>query len=145
MARRQSGSSLNVYFNGRLIGHFRRERTAAVNFQYDPDWLSWENAIPVSLSMPLREDRYVGETVMAVFDNLLPDNADILRRLAERTGASGIDAFSLLTAIGRDCVGALQFFPPGHEAGPAGAIADAACEAWNRMASETGRLTSLSS
>jgi hypothetical protein len=40
------------------------------------DWLAWENAIPVSVSMPLREDRYIGDPVVAVFDNLLPDNND---------------------------------------------------------------------
>lgn len=34
--------------------------------------------------------------VAAVFDNLLPDSADIRRRVAERTGAAGTDAYSLL-------------------------------------------------
>ena len=33
------------------------------------------------------------------------------KRVAERVGAGGTDAFSLLTEIGRDCVGALQFIP----------------------------------
>jgi serine/threonine-protein kinase HipA len=26
------------------------------------------------VSLPLREDRYIGDPVVAVFDNLLPDN-----------------------------------------------------------------------
>jgi serine/threonine-protein kinase HipA len=34
--------------------------------------------------------------------------------VAERTGAQGMDAFSLLSTIGRDCVGALQFLPQGE-------------------------------
>src|SRR3546814_661020 len=37
-------------------------------------------------------------------------DSDALReRVAEKVGAEGADAYSLLTAIGRDCVGALQF------------------------------------
>ncbi|MGY4350412.1 serine/threonine protein kinase HipA of HipAB toxin-antitoxin module [Bradyrhizobium sp. GM7.3] len=72
--------------------------------------------------MPLREDRYIGDPVIAVFDNLLPDNDDIRRRVAERAHAGGADAYSLLSAIGRDCVGALQFLPDGTAPGAAGAI-----------------------
>ena len=122
MARRPAHPPLAVYLNGRRVGTFRRERTGAVDFRYDEAWLAWENAIPVSLSLPLREDRYIGDPVFAVFDNLLPDNDAIRRRLAERTGAAGEDAFSLLSAIGRDCVGALQFLPEDSEPGVAGAV-----------------------
>ncbi|MFX7090601.1 type II toxin-antitoxin system HipA family toxin, partial [Acinetobacter baumannii] len=32
------------------------------------------------------------------------------------------DAYSLLSAIGRDCVGALQFLPGGQDPGPAGTV-----------------------
>jgi serine/threonine-protein kinase HipA len=113
MPRKPAHAPLDVYLNGRLVGQFRREATGAAACEYDPRWLAWENAIPVSLSLPLREDRYVGEPVLAVFDNLLPDNADIRRRIAGRLGALGSDVHSLLAAIGRDCAGALQFLPSG--------------------------------
>ena len=74
------------------------------------------------LSLPLREDRYIGAPVAAVFENLLPDNLDIRRRVAERSHAHGSDAYSLLAAIGRDCVGALQFIPDGVAVEPPGPI-----------------------
>lgn len=111
MARRPARAPLNVYLNARLVGRLRRESSGAIDFQYDKQWLAWENAIPVSVSLPLREDRYIGDPVVAVFDNLLPDNDDIRRRVAERAHADGADAYSLLSAIGRDCIGALQFLP----------------------------------
>jgi serine/threonine-protein kinase HipA len=113
---------LNVYLNGRLIGSLRREASGATDFQYDASWLAWESAIPVSLSLPLREDRFIGDPVLAFFDNLLPDNDDIRRKLAERKQADGTDAYNLLSAIGRDCVGALQFLPDGMDPGKAGSI-----------------------
>jgi serine/threonine-protein kinase HipA len=107
MAKKRSRIPLNVFINARLVGRLARETSGAIEFQYDQSWLDWEHTFPVSLSLPLREDRYVGEPVIAVFDNLLPDNEDIRRRVAARSSADGIDPYSLLAAIGRDCVGAL--------------------------------------
>src|SRR6056297_2083564 len=115
MGRRKSYAPLNVFLNGRIVGQLFREASGAISFVYDASWLAWENTLPVSLSLPLREDRYVGAPVMAVFENLLPDNEPIRRRVAERVGADGTDAYSLLSSIGRDCVGALQFLPEGKE------------------------------
>lgn len=114
MPRKRRYTPLHVYLNTRLVGLLEREYSGAVRFSYDADWLAWEHALPVSISMPLREDRFAGAAVMAVFDNLLPDHEFIRRRVAERVGADGIDAFSLLSIIGRDCIGALQFLAEGE-------------------------------
>jgi serine/threonine-protein kinase HipA len=122
MARRPAHIPLNVFLNGRMVGVLRRESNGAIDFLYDRHWLDWESALPVSLSLPLREDRYIGAPVTNVFDNLLPDSDVIRRRVAERVGAGGTDAYSLLAALGHDCVGALQFLPDGIDPGPAGKI-----------------------
>jgi serine/threonine-protein kinase HipA len=122
MARR-TRVPINVFLNGRLVGRLSLQASGAIDFQYDPSWLDWEHSLPISLSLPLREDRFVGAPVIAVFDNLLPDDDQIRRRLAERVRAKGHDAYSLLAAVGRDCVGALQFLPDGTEPGRAGHVA----------------------
>jgi serine/threonine-protein kinase HipA len=122
MARVRSRILLNVFLNGRLVGRLQKDRSGAIDFSYDDSWLRWEHTFPLSLSLPLREDRYVGDRVSAVLENLLPDNLEIRRQVAERVGSDGNDAFSLLNAIGRDCVGALQFMPEGVDPGPPGAI-----------------------
>ena len=113
---------LNVFLNSRLVGRLLRERSGAVSFQYDSSWLAWEHVLPISLSLPLRDQAYSGAPVIAVFDNLLPDNNDLRRQIAARTRAEGTDAYSLLGAIGHDCVGALQFLPDGRDPGPAGGV-----------------------
>lgn len=122
MAKKPAHIPLDILLNGRKVGQLRREASGAIDFQYGPAWLNWEHNFPVSLSLPLREDRYVGDPVIAVFDNLLPDNDDIRRTIAARQHADGTDPYSLLAAIGRDCVGALQFLPEGENPGKAGEI-----------------------
>jgi len=113
MARRRQHAPLLVYLNNRLVGHLTKESSGAISFRYDESWLGWDQAFPASLSLPLREDPYRGEPVVAVFENLLPDSETLRRRVAEKVGARGTDAYSLLAAIGRDCAGALQFVTDG--------------------------------
>ncbi len=112
MPRSLRHKPLLVRLNNRRVGKLLKQSSGAIEFGYHRDWLDWPDAIPVSLSLPLREDIYRGEVVAAVFENLLPDTDGLRRHVAERVGANGIDAYSLLSAIGRDCVGALQFSDP---------------------------------
>ncbi|MDE1917323.1 MAG: type II toxin-antitoxin system HipA family toxin [Sphingomonadales bacterium] len=120
MARRST--VLRVLLNGRGVGWLSRAASGAIDFKYDEEWLAWEHALPVSLSLPLDARRYTGAPVTAVFENLLPDNDAIRSRIADRIGADGADAYSLLAAVGRDCVGALQFLPVDVEPTPVGEI-----------------------
>jgi len=122
MARPRKYEPLDVYVNGRLVGEFCKQANGLVYFEYAPAWLEWEHAFPVSISLPLREDRYIGKPVLAVFDNLLPDVETIRNKIAQRLRADGTDTFDLLSAIGRDCVGALQFLPKGKEPNNPGKI-----------------------
>ncbi len=122
MARHQKNSLLRVFLNGRSVGLLSRKSNGAITFNYDKEWLSWEHALPVSISLPLREDTYAGAPVIAVFDNLLPDNDTIRQRIANRVGAEGVDAFNLLSSLGRDCVGALQFLTDDIDSGSVGSI-----------------------
>jgi HipA-like protein len=73
MARRRAPIPLNVFLNEKLVGRLTRQKDGAIDFQYDQSWLDWENALPVSLSLPLREDRYTGRQAIAVFNSLLPE------------------------------------------------------------------------
>ena len=141
MARHKAHAPLQVMINGRQVGALAKAASGAVTFQYGDDWLAWEHAFPVSLSLPLRSNAYRGVEVTAVFDNLLPDRDSVRRRVAERMGAQGTDYYSLLEAIGRDCVGAMQFLPEGQhqETAPyvrGEALTDAAIEA---MLADLGR------
>ena len=108
---------LDVRINGRLAGEYRYSPAGGVGFAYDADWLAWEFAFPISRQLPLRAGGQTGAQVNAVFENLLPDSGDLRRRIAERTEARSDRPHDLLAAIGRDCIGAMQFLPRGADPG----------------------------
>lgn len=97
--------TLHVLMNDIPIGSLEKKSTGAISFSYDQTWLNNSNAIPVSLSLPLSTRTYTGARVSNYFDNLLPDVDSIRKTIAEKVGAHGTDAFSLLEKIGGDCVG----------------------------------------
>ncbi len=109
--------ALDVRMNGVLVGRLAMERTGALSFIYDPDWLARPESRPISLSMPLTRQPYAGEIAYNYFDNLLPDNRQIRERIQARFGAATSHPFDLLSAAGRDCVGAIQLTPSGTSPG----------------------------
>ena len=118
MPRRRRYDPLSVFFNNRLVVHLHKESADNIRFVYVSEWLGWELAAPVSMSMPLRKQGYTVAFVAAVFENLLPDNQVVRSALASKFGADGTDPFGLPGAIGRDCVGALQFLAEGGQPDP---------------------------
>ncbi|MCR9225053.1 MAG: type II toxin-antitoxin system HipA family toxin [Hyphomonas sp.] len=122
MPRRSQTRRLNVFLNARLVGRLEQAASGAISFAYDHEWLAWEHAMPVSTSLPLAERTWRGAEVVNVFENLLPDAERVRRNVAERLGAEGTDACSLLSVAGRDCVGALQFLVDDEDPGQAGDV-----------------------
>jgi serine/threonine-protein kinase HipA len=97
--------------NGEWVGTWRVDRDTH-SFTYSAAWLASDKVRPLSLSLPITSAREVrGAAVANYFDNLLPDNDRIRQRISRRFKTRGMDAFSLLEAIGRDCVGAVQLLP----------------------------------
>ncbi len=95
--------------NGIPVGYWETSRQGE-RLGYFDEWLIDEQSRPLSLSLPFLPGNapYQGQIVTDYFDNLLPDNDAIRRRLAQRHHTGGIDAFQLLAKLGRDCVGAIQ-------------------------------------
>lgn len=102
-----------VWMNGEHVGAWQRTRTGSHRFVYVAPWLASARVRPLSLSLPITPDRTVAGPVVAnFFDNLLPDDERIRRRVSARFRVGSTDVFELLQAIGRDCVGAVQLLPP---------------------------------
>ena len=109
-------AELHVWINGLPVGVWTALRTGTPVLRYDASWARSEEGRALSLSLPFTADmEHRGAAVAHYFDNLLPDSPDIRRRLRRRFKVRSDEAFDLLTAIGRDCVGAVQLLPPGAE------------------------------
>jgi len=115
MARRAKTQTLALWANGTYVGRWTVSARGGMELQYDPAWRASAVGRPLSLSLPfgLGDEPLKGPAVEHYFDNLLPDSLAIRKRVAERFRTGSVEAFDLLSAIGRDCVGALQFLPEG--------------------------------
>ncbi|TDB60709.1 type II toxin-antitoxin system HipA family toxin [Photorhabdus khanii] len=109
-------AALDVYMNGYRVGVFTKTNTGAHHFKYDVAWLKLPGSRPISLSMPLRHQAYQGDEVYNFFDNLLPDNPEVRRRIVARYNAESTQPFDLLAKVGQDSVGALQLVQQGTPA-----------------------------
>lgn len=109
-------STLGVWINGRYVGAWQQLRGGRDRFTYDKSWISDPQGRALSLSLPMTSDAAItSEVVRHYFDNLLPDSQGIRERLRARFNTRSAEAFDLLEAIGRDCVGAVQLLPENEE------------------------------
>ena len=106
---RASRAPLLVSMEGQRVGRLFLLPMGGLGFLYDAAWLSFPLAVPLSRTMPLREEEYKGGEVNRYFDNLLPENQVTRQRLARSSQAESAGVFDLLRALGKDCVGAFQF------------------------------------
>lgn len=110
MGRKSHSQSLSIWSNGIRVGVWTIPARGDMALLYDADWVRSEVGRPLSLSLPMNVNNQplTGDRVLHYFDNLLPDSDAIRKRVAERFKTGSTDAFDLLKAIGRDCVGAVQ-------------------------------------
>ncbi|MEO7329369.1 MAG: type II toxin-antitoxin system HipA family toxin [Minicystis sp.] len=104
--------ALIALLSGRPVGRVERGPEGRLTFRYDDDWSSVKSAIPLSLSMPLTSPTHKHERIEAFLWGLLPDNDVILERWAKRFQVSPRNPFGLLSHVGEDCAGAVQFVFP---------------------------------
>lgn len=116
MGRRSHSQTLTLWANGDYVGRWTITARGDMELQYDGGWLASAHGRPISLSLPfnLNNEPLKGERVAHYFEGLLPDSDAIRKRVAARFKTGSTEAFNLLAAIGRDCVGALQLLPEGE-------------------------------
>ena len=96
----------NVYFKNILAGTIREDEDG-FTFQYDPDYLQRDDAQPVSLTLPLREEPYVSQVIFPFFDGLIPEGW-LLDVATKSWKINERDRMGLLLACCNDCIGAVS-------------------------------------
>jgi len=105
-------TGLDVYLGVHLVGRLWLDDKRRFVFQYDASWIAKKNAVPLSLRLPLRPDRYADDFSRPFFSNLLPE-AELKQIIARHLQISAGNDFEMLNRIGGECAGAVSVLPTG--------------------------------
>jgi serine/threonine-protein kinase HipA len=105
-------SELVTLLDGKEIGRVRNGARGRLTFVYSDDWRETQDAYPLSLSAPLAAREHGPSVVQAFLWGLLPDNELVIGRWATKFQVSARNVFALISHVGEDCAGAVQFVTP---------------------------------
>lgn len=103
-------TNLPVFYEHRRVGTIEACEDGPT-FIYNPAWLTLRGAFPISALMPHSTQRVPAEVFEPWAANLLPE-AETLRAIGRKLGASPADTVAILAEIGRDTAGALSIGKP---------------------------------
>lgn len=103
---------LIALLDGKEVGRVHRDARGRLTFVYDDEWRKAADSYPLSLSMPLGAKEHGRSVVEAFLWGLLPDNDRVLDRWAAKFQVSARNVFALISHVGEDCAGAVQFVMP---------------------------------
>lgn len=99
---------LHVFLEGQHIGILHEDAKGHHSFIYSES----TGIAQLSLSMKRRPAPWTGKPVEAYIDGVLPDDRSVRERIGRLYDISARNPFALLTAIGLDCAGGVQFATP---------------------------------
>jgi serine/threonine-protein kinase HipA len=86
-----------------------------LTFVYNNSLREGQASYALSLSMPLAAEEHGPAVVQAFLWGLLPDNERVLDRWAKKFQVSARNVFALISHVGEDCAGAVQFVTPDRQ------------------------------
>jgi serine/threonine-protein kinase HipA len=105
--------TLDIWWDGRLVGQLTQDKHGELGFAYAPAWLDDAAAQPLSASLPKRAESFTRRECRPFFGGLLPEEGQ-REAAAQALGVSRANDFALLDRLGGDVAGALQLLPPGE-------------------------------
>jgi serine/threonine-protein kinase HipA len=105
-------NELVVLLDGNEVGRVRNDARGRLTLVYNGNWRGTRGAYSLSLSMPLAAEEHGPTAVQAFLWGLLPDNERVLDRWAKKFQVSARNVFALISHVGEDCAGAVQFVTP---------------------------------
>jgi serine/threonine-protein kinase HipA len=106
-----------IYRKGILAGTLT-EDGGEYRFRYDETYLTWEDAQPVSLTLPLQTEAFVSPVLFPFFDGLIPEGW-LLDVALRNTDISMLDRMSLLLLCCKECIGSVSVVSKSNEGGEA--------------------------
>lgn len=100
---------VQIEINGKFVhvGDMVGNNYTDAIFSYDDDYLNNNSSRAISLSLPLKEKAFDSNRTKNFFDGLLPEGF-IRRSVAEELGLDINDYTSILSKLGKECLGAIK-------------------------------------
>lgn len=105
--------TLDVYLHRDLAGHLIQNDHGEMVFDYVQSWLEKPGALPLSNSLPLRQECFKRRECRGFFAGILPEESK-REMIARNLGISARNDFAMLEQIGGECAGAITFIPAGE-------------------------------
>lgn len=96
------------------VGIISGQNDRDYRFRYYDSYLHREGAVAISLQFPLREEPFGPGATEIFFDGLLPEGFT-RRAVAEQIHEMDSDYLTILAALGRECIGAIQIHSPDED------------------------------
>jgi serine/threonine-protein kinase HipA len=106
---------LDVRLDGfdEIIGKLSSDERGAIRFTYAEPYASRDDALALSLALPIAASTFDDFATRAYFDNLLQERDTARADIIARYRLSNDDIVGILFHLGRDCAGAVSVLPEG--------------------------------
>lgn len=98
-----------IYRKGILAG-ILTEDGGEYRFGYDNTYLKRDDALSISLTLPLQDEPFVSPVLFPFFDGLIPEGW-LLDVALRNTDISILDRMSLLLLCCKECIGSVSVVP----------------------------------
>ena len=105
----KQGNRADIYLGDKKEGLLERTEKG-YRFTYYKEFISSQDAQPVSLSLPLTENPYESESLFPFFLGLIPEGW-LLDLTSKTLKIDPENAFDILLATCGDCIGAVKVIP----------------------------------
>lgn len=106
-------SSLDVYFGDLPCARLAEDAQGRLQLQYLDSWIEAQG-IPVSVRLPVRQAPFEHQQVAPFVAAFLPEGGPVRNHIERMLHIDSAHDFGLLAALGRECAGALSFWPEGE-------------------------------
>lgn len=101
--------SARVLYDG-VLAAILSETDEGYVLKYDEQYLSYPSNKPISLTLPLRKEKYISKVLFPFFDGLIPEGW-LLDIAVTHWKVKANDRFELLLTTCRDTIGAVTIEP----------------------------------
>lgn len=101
-------NKLFIFFENKKVGILERDQELIYSFSYSEEWIKDEDHFPLSLTLPITDQKYGNKLTLSYFENLLPEG-DVKDSIEKSQHLHG--EYDFLAQYGKDCAGAIIITP----------------------------------